>query len=149
MWEVELSVDEEFPIKAVYLQKKKLDVANNKCRILSLTGQLAIEYQDGQKQDVSLFQGKPLIFKLRKNWAGSGRKIAAITSGHFIVIAPASWNRTGHMPVAPERCADAEFLAHYFWREAQSQDEHISGFLECEDFHVVTGIKLSGPTCIR
>ena len=143
-WEVEMSVDEEFSIKAVYLQNEKLDVENNKCRIPSLTGQLAIEYQDGQKQDVSLFEGKPLIFKLRKNWAGSGRRIAAITSGYFIVIAPTEWNRTGHVRVAHEGCRDAAFRAHYFLREAQTQDEHISGFVECEDFHVFTGIKLSG-----
>lgn len=144
VWEVEMSVDEEFPIEAVYLENKKLEFANNKCRIPSLTGQLFIEYQDGRKQDVSLFEGKPLIFKLRKNWAGSGRKIAAITSGYFIVIAPTAWSRTGHLPVAPEDCRDAAFLAHYFWREAQTRDEHISGFVECEDLHVVTGIKLSG-----
>ena len=144
MWEVEMSVDEEIPIEAVYLQSKKLEFANNKCRIPSLTGQLAIEYQDGRKQDVSLFEREPLIFKLRKDWAGSGRKIAAITSGYFIVIAPKAWNRKGQMPVAPQRCRDAEFRAHYFFREGQSEDEHIGGFLECEDFHVVTGIKLSG-----
>ena len=143
-WEVEMSVDEEFSIKAVYLQNEKLDVENNKCRIPSLTGQLAIEYQDGQRQDVSLFEGKPLIFKLRKNWAGSGRRISAITSGYFIVIAPTAWNRTGHMRVAHEGCRDAAFRAHYFLQEAQTQDEHISGFVECEDFHVFTGIKLSG-----
>ena len=146
MWEVVLSVDEESPIEAVYLQDEKLGVASNECRIPipSLAVQLAIEYQDGQKQDVTLFEGKPLIFKLQKNWAGNGCKIAAITSGYFIVFAPAKWNRTGYVPVAPEGCRDEAFLAHYFYREAQSQDEHISGFRECEDFRAVTGIKLSG-----
>lgn len=143
-WKVVLSGDEEFQIKAVYLQGKKLDVANNKCRIPSLTGQLTIEYQDEPIQDETLFEDKPLIFKLQKNWAGSGRKITAITSGYFIVFAPAKWNRTGYVPVAPEGCRDAAFLAHYFYREAQSQDEHIDGFRECENFRAITRIKLSG-----
>ena len=143
-WKVVLSGDEEFQIKAVYLQGKKLDVANNKCRIPSLTGQLTIEYQDEPKQDETLFEDKPLIFKLQKNWAGNGRKITAITSGYFIVFAPAKWNRTGYVPVAPEGCRDAAFLAHYFYREAQSLDEHIDGFRECENFRAITGIKLSG-----
>lgn len=145
-WEVGLSVDEDSPIKAMYLQDKKIDVVSNECPIPipSLTGQLVIEYQDGRKQDVKLFEDKPLIFKLPKNWAGNGRMIAAITRGYFIVLTPTTWNRTGHMPVAPEGCSDTSFLAHYFYRETQSKGEHISGFRECESFRAVTGIKLSG-----
>lgn len=143
-WEVVLSVDEEIPIKAVYLKDEKLDVANNKCRIPSLTGQLAIEYQDERKQNVGLFEDNPLVFKLQKNWTGNGRKIAAITSGCFIVFAPKEWGRTGQVPVAPEGCGDSEYRAHYFYREAQSQDGHIDGFREWGDFRAVNGITLSG-----
>ena len=40
-----------------------------------------------------------------------------ITQGHFIVIAPSHWNRTGHVPVEFERCEDTGYLAHYFFKD--------------------------------
>jgi len=143
-WEVGVYVDEKFPIKTVFIEKRELCVMNNECQIPLLTGRLSIEYQDGMKQDVSLFEGKPLIFKLRKNWAGNGRKVTAITNGCFIVIAPIKWNRRGHTPVKPEFCQDTGFHAHYFSHSSQSHEGHISGFDECEEILVTMGIKLKG-----
>lgn len=144
-WEVVLSVDEQSTIKAVYWQDNRLGVPNNERHILipSLKGRLVIEYQDGEKQDVTLFKDNPLIFKLRKDRVG-GRKIAAITSGYFIVFAPKEWDRTGHVPVEPAGCGDKAFRAHFFYLEAQSPGGHIGGFREWGDFRAANGIKLSG-----
>lgn len=144
-WDIELSVDEEYTIKSVYLDDRKLEIEKNKCRIPSLSGQLFIEFSDGRKQNISLHENNPLIFKFRANWVGDGRKVTAITNGCFIVIAPREWNRTGHIPVAPEACGDADFVAHFFSRTSQSQQEYIGGFHEHDDLHVEAGIKLSGP----
>lgn len=144
-WEIELSVDEDSAIKSVHLDDRELEIEKNKYRIPSLSGQLFIESPDGQKQNMSLHENNPLIFKFRANWEGYGRKVTAITNGCFIVIAPREWNRTGHIPVAPEACEDADFVAHFFSRTSQSQQDDIGGFRECDDLHVLAGIKLLGP----
>lgn len=145
-WEVALSVDEDLEIESVYLQGRKLDTANHEHRIPipSLRGQLTVKYQDGHTENVTLFEGNPLIFKLQLNWRGNGRKIGTITRGYFIVFAPTSWNRTGNIRVAPEGCTDSSFLAHYFYQESKSQDDYVSGFQESGDFRTTTGINLSG-----
>ena len=114
------------------------------CRIPSFTRRLIVSCWDEQRHDVPLFESGPLIFKLRKNWSGEGRKIARITSGHFIVIAPAVWQRTGDVPVEPDGCVDTEFRAHYFYRDAAAKDESVDGFREWNDSPVATGIELIG-----
>ena len=129
-WEVILTSDEECQLAAANLEGAPLDFTDAQCRIPSLNGCLTVSSQDGQEHLVPLFEGGPLIFKLRKNWAGEGRRTSGITSGHFIVIAPNTWQRTGHAPVEADGCADPAFRAHYFHRDATASDAGVDGFRE-------------------
>ena len=143
-WEVILTADEECQLAAAHLEGAPLDFTDGQCRIPSLNGRLTVSSQDGQEHVVPLFEGEPLIFKLRKNWAGEGRRTSGITRGHFIVIAPNSWQRTGHAPVEADGCADPAFRAHYFHRDATASDEGADGFREWNDSSVTAGIELTG-----
>ena len=143
-WEVILTADEECQLAAAHLEGAPLDFTDGQCRIPSLNGRLTVTSQDGPEHVVPLFEGGPLIFKLRKNWAGDGRRTSGITSGHFIVIAPNSWRRTGHAPVEADGCADPAFRAHYFHRDATASDEGVDGFREWNDSSVAAGIELTG-----
>lgn len=143
-WEVILTADEECQLAAAHLEGAPLDFTDGQCRIPSLNGRLTVSSQDGQEHVLPLFEGEPLIFKLRKNWAGEGRRTSGITSGHFIVIAPNAWQRTGHAPVEADGCADPAFRAHYFHRDATASDESVDGFREWNDSSVAAGIELTG-----
>ncbi len=143
MWEVILSADEDSQITAVHLQGEPLDFEEQQCRIPSLTGHLTVSFQDGKEQDIPLFNDAPLIFKLRKDWTGDGRKTSGITTGHFIVIAPEGWERIGHVPVEPKNCADENFRAHYFYQEKTPPEDGALGFKEWPLYSSV-GIELEG-----
>ena len=108
-------------------------------------GRLIVSSRDGQEHAVPLFEAEPLIFKLRKNSAGEGRRIARVTTGHFIVIAPANWRRTNRAPVEPDGCADPAFRAHYFHRDATASVGDVGGFREWSGSLDATGIELTGP----
>ena len=142
--EVILTADEKCQLAAAHLEGAPLDCTDGQCRIPSLKGRLTVSSQDGQEHVLPLFEGEPLIFKLRKNWAGEGRRTSGITSGHFIVIAPITWQRTGRAPVEPDGCADPAFRAHYFHRDATASDEGVDGFREWNDSSVAAGIELTG-----
>ena len=129
---------------AAHLEGAPLHFTDGRCRIPALTGHLTVASQDGQEHILPLFEGEPLIFKLPKNWAGEGRRTSRITSGHFIVIAPNEWQRTGHAPVEADGCADPAFRAHYSYRDATVSDETAAGFREWAGSPVATGIELTG-----
>ncbi len=143
-WEVILIADEESQLVTAHLEGAPLHFTDGRCRIPSLNDRLTVASQDGQEHILPLFEGEPLIFKLPKNWAGEGRNTSGITSGHFIVIAPNEWQRTGHAPVEADGCADPAFLAHYFHRDATVSDETAAGFREWAGSPVATGIELTG-----
>ena len=81
----------------------------------------------GQLERVPLYVDEPLVFRLGNDWQGEGRKVGGVRVGHFIVIAPAEWNRLGDAPVDPEICIDGGFRAHYFLR---GRGESVEGFAE-------------------
>ena len=143
-WEVFLSADAQYPVAGVHVEGQALDVTGGLCHVPSLKGRLTVSSPDGQKHVVPLFEGEPLIFKLRKNWSGEGRRISRITNGHFIVVAPNSWERTGRVPVEPDRCADRGFSAHYFHGDTASSNGVVDGFREWGDSPGVSIIKLAG-----
>lgn len=142
-WEVFLAADEQSSVATVHLEDTLLDVTGQRCRLPSLTGRLRVTSRDGQEHEVPLFQAEPLVFKLSKNWAGEGRRIAQVTTGHFIVIVPETWQRTGHAPVEPDGCADSAFQAHYFHRDADASVGG-DGFHEWNGSPVATRIELVG-----
>ena len=143
-WEIILNADEDCQLAAVHLDAQPLDHTKQECGVPSLDGCLVVSCQYEQRYEVPLFEGGPLIFKLRKNWRGEGRKIARITNGHFILIAPATWERTGRAPVEPDACADTGFRVHYFYKNATATNESIGGFREWGNSPVATGIELAG-----
>lgn len=143
-WEVVLSSDDDSQLAAVKLGGELLEFTNQECFLPSLTGRLAASCQDGQEIDIPLFEGNPLIFKLRKNWSGKGRRISALTKGHFIVIAPYAWERIGRVPVEPDSCTHEGFRAHYFYSNATSQDKEPDGFRGRDVLLQASGIKFKG-----
>lgn len=143
-WEIVVTADEEYQFAAVQLEGEQLGHGVQECRVPAFTGRLTVLCQDGQRHTFPLFGDDPLIFKLRRNWSGEGRRIRRITSGHFIVIAPASWERKGRAPVEPDGCSDTAFRAHYFHREANATNGGLEGFHEWSDLPVASGIELDG-----
>ena len=142
-WMAMLSVDERTQIQDVQQNEESLNEESGCYRLPSFSDQLTVIYANGHKINVALFEDKPLIFKLSRHWKGIGRKVSGITSGHYIVIAPEHWERTGHVPVAPDGCSDSRFMAHYFYRDDSSSSE-IGGFRQFEFSLLKSGYELIG-----
>lgn len=128
-WEVVLSANDEYQAVEVRHNGAPEDMKQDEYRLSSLAGSLSVAYNDKQIEFV-LCDHKPLIFKLGANWKAPGRKVDNITNGHFIVIAPSDWTRTGHVSVAPAYCTDSGFLAHYFHRAKDESPSDVGGFEE-------------------
>ena len=137
-WEVILSANEECQVKEVRHNGGSLDIKDGEYRLPSFAGTLSVAYKDERRIKFPLFYNKPLIFKLRADWQGTGRQVNSITSGHFIVVAPGGWKRTGHVPVAPDGCTDTGFSAHYFYRTKNESTGDVVGFEGC-------GLPLTAP----
>ncbi|MCY4136898.1 MAG: hypothetical protein OXF56_01355 [Rhodobacteraceae bacterium] len=143
-WEIILNADRACRLAVVFLDDARLDHNTQECCIPIFTGRLVVSCQDGQEHEIPLFKDAPLIFKLPKNWSGDGRKIARITNGHFIVIAPASWKRVGRVPVEPDSCVDSAFRAHYFHRSVTTASDGHDGFLGWNGSLFASGVELTG-----
>ena len=83
----------------------------------------------GRVERVPLYLDEPLVFRLGGDWQGEGRKVRGVGVGHFIVIAPAGWTRSGDAPVDVEPCVDAGYRAHYFFG-SRGDGRRIEGFEE-------------------
>ena len=143
-WKVILSANEECKIKEVQHKGESLVMENGECCLSSFTNRLSIIFENDEQDEFPMFDGKPLIFKHRKHWAGDGRKINGITKGHFIVVAPNEWERTGHVPVEPEGCSDTSFSAHYFFRDNSDSKEDIGSFQGREIALIASSLELNG-----
>jgi len=130
-WEVILSSEDECHIAEVRHNGEILHSLNGEYRLLSYSGQLTIILKNGNQNSFALLDDKPLIFKLRNNWSGDGHNVRHLAKGHSIVIAPNEWERLGHIPVEPESCTDARFMAHYFFRNDCESEDYQLGFQEC------------------
>ena len=145
IWQVFVSSEEDCRISGVHLNGLPLNSREGEYRLPSLKGRVRVSLEEGRKYELPLFKGDPLIFKLREGWSGIGRRIPRITKGHFIVLAPVIWERTGRAPVEAEHCADREFRAHYFYRNNQPPLEDSGGFREWEGQTIGENvIKLAG-----
>ena len=145
-WEIVLSAPEACDIKEVQHNGTTILSTNNReYRPANFSGNLTVEYGDGEREVFPLFEGEsPLIFKLRNNWKGNGRKMSGITRGHFSVFAPCQWTRTGDVSVEPAGCADPGFLAHYFFRGQDDAANDMGGFKECTIALTKEGFSLNG-----
>ena len=131
LWHLMLAMPDDSQIEAVQQDGGPLWTSDDNRSIPSFRGSISVSDRLGDQVDVPLFNDKPLIFKMRSNWDGNGRRVKAITIGYFIVIVPSHWRRIGHPPVEHGNCLDAGFKAHYFHRnrDSQSNDEP-DGFKE-------------------
>ena len=70
-----------------------------------------------------------LIFKMRKDWKGSGRRVRQPTTGYYLIIAPQEWERdeemSGSAPVAPENVQIDGYKAHFFFLR-QNEDTPVA-----------------------
>lgn len=146
-WEIFLSVsNKECSLEEVRFEGgNKLNSVNQEYGISSLRGRLVVTYQDERKPDyIPLFEeGKPLIFKLQKNWQGDGRQVSRVTKGYFIIITPNMWKRKGCPPIEPFNCMGTEFQGHYW--DASKSNEDSDGFAECVIPSSAPIMKLIGP----
>ena len=120
-----------------------LTMVNDEWVLSSFTGRLSIEFKNRQPENISLFEGNSLIFKLKNNWVGDGIMLRRITKGHFIVIAPNEWEREGPVSVAPESCVDSSFAAHYLFHDG-SDLSSTEPFPAHEVASFASGLKLEG-----
>ena len=144
-WEIFLSVDEKNSIEEVHFEdgEKLKSLGQGEYKIPFLRGRLIVKYRDREPDYITLFEkDEPLIFKLRKNWQGDGVQVFRITSGHFIIIAPNTWERKNQAPIEPFDCMDSEFRGHYW--DAQEPSENFDGFVECSIPSSAPIIKLDG-----
>lgn len=149
-WKILLSVPRECNIAEVRQNNMPLSAENGEYSLPSFSGNLFVKYTDiEEKEPFSLFDGQvPLIFKLGRDWTGTGRKMSSITQGHFIVIAPSEWTRIGHILVESEECADTKYLAHYFFKDKDDITNSVDGFEECGIELTQNGFQLSGKCII-
>lgn len=139
-------MEEECNIKEVRYHGEPLTIVDGEYRLSSLRGQLSIEYADREPEEFPLFVDTPLIFKLRVDWNGEGRKVSGITHGHFIVMVPRGWKRTGSAPVEPEECTDTNFMAHFFYVKKGESDGDIDRFEDYVFALTTTGFELRGDS---
>ena len=112
-WEIALSVDDS--ATSVKQNGESLSPRNGSWPLARFAGHLSVNLKKGAPVTVPLFEQSPLIFKLKKDWGGDGRRVPRVTKGHFIVIAPVEWGEPlGHAPVEPARCLDRAFMTHYY-----------------------------------
>lgn len=117
LWEVFLSTTDDYELEDVRHGPKSLDHKDGKCALTSLSGSLTAAVGGGEPLQIDLANDdRTMIFKLRADWQPPGRLVHGITQGHFIVVAPADWERTGYVPVEPAYCTDRSFRAHYVHR---------------------------------
>ena len=140
-WDMILSIPQECNVARVSHGDHELTAKNSEYCLTSFSGSLAIEYGDGTNDEMSLVGDAPLIFKLRNEWQGDGRRISGITRGHFVVVAPSKWTRKGSAPVSPESCTDTDYTAHFFFID---QDDETGGFEEHPLSLTQTGFVLEG-----
>ena len=127
-WKIILHVDDECQIKVAYQDGVALNKVNYGYCISSLSSSLQIVFENGEEEELILFDGNPLIFKLQSGWKGNGRKTFSIGRGHFVVFAPSEWERTGHIPVEASFCTDKAFKANYFFGDVSDTKQDIGGF---------------------
>ena len=131
-WEVVLSAPDDCQVAVVCYRGRALRSVSGEYRLTSFSGALSVSHADGTEHALQLCTMRtPMIFKLADRWSGVGRRMDAISRGHFIVIAPTGWNRIGSPPVAPEATVDPAFQAHYFFRDGGPASDSI-GFEECD-----------------
>ena len=144
-WDIVLIASDERSLAEVRQDGNSLTLTNGECRLSSFASELSVTLESGERHDLPLCgDQQPLIFKLRANWSGSGRMVKHATKGHFIVIAPNGWHRTGRVRVESEGCADAGFTAHYFFRAEGDLDDDFGGFRECEVSRTASRFQLTG-----
>ena len=144
-WEVLLLAAEECRIKEVRHGGESLVPTNGEYRLSSfLAGELSIDYEDRKQDKFPLFDGRPMVFKSRNDWRGNGQRVSGITSGHYIVITPKEWKRTGRAPVEQEGCADTDFMAHYFYLRKGETAGDIDRFEGYELPLTKSGFELTG-----
>ena len=143
-WEILLAWDDECGVERVRHNGKSLRPVDGECRLPSFRGNLSIECSDRKLEKIRLFDDAPLVFKLRNDWTGDGRKVRGVTKGHFIVIAPEEWTREGQVRVEPEACTDEDFVAHYFFRDARTSPHDTGTFEEYRNGLNAVGFDLVG-----
>lgn len=127
-WEVVLSADNASNIKEVRQDGQLLDLVNGEYNLSSFARYLSIIYADRKSEKFPLYNDTPLIFKMPNEWKGDGRRVSGITIGHFIVLVPKEWKRTGSAPVKPEECTDVNFAAHFFYTKKGDSAGVVGGF---------------------
>ena len=143
-WEVLLLVSDECNVAGVRYRGHPLHADGVEYRLSSLEGTLIVDQADGTGIEIALGTAHaPMIFKLADKWSGVGRRMDAISRGHFIVMAPVGWKRKGPPPVAPAATADSAFQAHYFFRGAGPSADFV-GFEECDLALAHSGFTLMG-----
>ena len=144
-WEIALSADDS--ATSVKQNGEPLSLRNGSWPLACFAGHLSVDFEEGSPVTVPLFDQNPLIFKLRKDWGGDGRRVPRVTKGHFIVIAPVEWGvPLGHAPVDPEGCSDPTFMAHYFFRDGKESASDLGGFREHDVPSSAPEFTLSGWT---
>lgn len=67
--------------------------------------------------------GAFVIFSMRSDWVGIGRRVGHMTVGRcYVVVAPRTWDRIGSPLVADEAFLGDEWRAHYFKPENGESD---------------------------
>ncbi len=142
VWEIVLVANADCDLKTVELNGEKLNSSENEWLIPTLDGRLKVIYDNGEKCEVPLVSDKPLIFKLKKDWSGDGRRIKNITNGYFIVFAPVEWKRKCHPRIETAACDDVNFLVHYF--HSVDLDHNMESGFDKFDMCPFPGISLEG-----
>ena len=103
-------------------------------------GEVVVHYQDNAADRITLLNatdGKPLFFKMQKDWGGEGRLVNNPTVGYVLAIAPLyyieEWD--ADEPHYPEDCVDENFEARFLFLEGATPDRPAPMAIKGETIH--------------
>ena len=144
-WSVAISMLEDYVDKVSVVRQENSDLSpsNHHYDLQDIRHEIEVEFTDGEKESISLLDKKHfLVFKLRKDWKGTGHKVNAISDGYYVVFADKSCGeRIGKAPIDPEQCPYPGFMVHFF---DPSENGEADGFKKCSPFSIKKRFSLTG-----
>jgi len=130
---VEISPDPDTPTVVQSDEPIVSDMRNPSLYPIRYVGSTVTVCWDDTEKHISVGDPNrnPFIFKMGKDWTGIGRLVTHPTYGHYIAVAPQSWDRdeglAGPPPIMPEPVRPDGGVAHYFYEN--SDEPKAIGFI--------------------
>lgn len=124
VWEIFVALTEGREAVEAFHDNDELDLGDNEICISRFDGAVFVRYEDNSVDRIQLADssvGKPLFFRMRRNWEGEGRLVGKPSAGYIVAIAPrdytGDWDDVVEADIEPEGCVDWDFQARFLFLE--------------------------------